>query len=122
MELRECPFCKLKENLVIIQVKPIEYLRDDQNLEAIHCDNCDLTMHHPDKKMMYYRWNLRDTPKHETVEQWVERFKDMPGFISIDLLFHKDDTHITKQEYGRILINTICNELIEKYGKPGGNR
>ncbi len=72
MELRECPFCKLKENLVIIQVKPIEYLRDDQNLEAIHCDNCDLTMHHPDKKMMYYRWNHSDTPKHETVEQTIK--------------------------------------------------
>ncbi|MCP4393173.1 MAG: hypothetical protein GY804_02745 [Alphaproteobacteria bacterium] len=65
---------------------------------------------------------ITSVPKHETVEQWVERFKDMPGLISIDLLFHKDGTHITKQEYGRILINTICNELIEKYGKPEGNR
>ena len=76
-KLRECPFCELEENLVIIKVAPIEYL-NNPNLDAIHCDNCGLTVHHPDKEMMYKIWNTRHEPKHETVEQWVSVKDKLP--------------------------------------------
>ncbi len=120
MELRECPYCGSKSIREEYKFKDI--ITRYHSRYCITCHDCEASVSRRIKEKAIKAWNNRHEPKHETVEQWVERFKDMPGFISIDLLFHKDGTHITKQEYGRILINTICNELIEKYGKPEGNR
>jgi len=55
------------------------------------------------------------TKKSYNIEEVVEMIQSSMIMIPIEKMFHKDHSHITKKEYGKILIEELCKELKEKH-------
>lgn len=51
-----------------------------------------------------------------TIDEIVEMIENAHILIPIEAMFHEDGSHITKKEYGKILIGELIRELKEKYG------
>lgn len=41
---------------------------------------------------------------------------DSVCLIPVDKMFNADGTHITKNQYGKVLLDVLAQELIDKYG------
>jgi hypothetical protein len=51
------------------------------------------------------------------IEEILEFIENAPLPIPIDRFFDENGNHITKREYGHILLETLCVELRKKYVK-----
>jgi len=52
-----------------------------------------------------------------TIDEVIKMINSCPIEIPIERFFDITGNHITKKEYGHILLEILCKELKEKYGE-----
>jgi len=79
-----------------------------ENLQRKHSSKS-ICLHKDEESKIVKRGKLLASTE---VKQQIANHIDQQGyFIDIDKFFHSDGSHITKIEYGRLLINEITKDL-----------
>lgn len=55
------------------------------------------------------------TPKTVTIDEVISYIQDTELPIPIEKFFNPDGTHITKKQYGKVLLEQLCEELKTKF-------
>lgn len=56
----------------------------------------------------------------EELISYIENDAEIP--IPIDKFFNEDGSHLTKQQYGKVLLEVLCVELRERFKQSKGTR